>query len=128
MSRVEKKMRAKNANSEELHEATHREPPHRGLHSFPSGQGAPVAQWVKRWPAELAVPSSRPARCNRDFIAHSCYLKLMISESKFSGTRKFTSRYYEFGMTFDFEITRLDCNLLRYLKHVKKIKIKNLRI
>ena len=23
--------------------------------------GAPVAQWVKRWPADLAVPSSRPA-------------------------------------------------------------------
>ena len=24
--------------------------------------GAPVAQWAKRWPADLAVPSSSPAR------------------------------------------------------------------
>ena len=24
--------------------------------------GAPVAQWVKRWPPDLAVPSSSPAR------------------------------------------------------------------
>ena len=24
--------------------------------------GAPVAQWVKRWPTDLAVPSSIPAR------------------------------------------------------------------
>ena len=24
--------------------------------------GAPVAQWVKRWPTDLAVPSSSPAR------------------------------------------------------------------
>ena len=23
---------------------------------------APVAQWVKRWPTDLAVPSSRPAQ------------------------------------------------------------------
>ena len=24
--------------------------------------GAPVAQWVKRWPTDLAVPSSIPTR------------------------------------------------------------------
>ena len=24
--------------------------------------GAPVAQWVKRWPSDLAVPSSIPAQ------------------------------------------------------------------
>ena len=33
---------------------------------FPKGLknelGAPVAQWVKRWPTDLAVPSSIPAR------------------------------------------------------------------
>ena len=29
-------------------------------------RGAPVAQWVKRWPADLAVPSSSPA-CGEDF-------------------------------------------------------------
>ena len=28
----------------------------------PYGVGAPVAQWVKRWPTDLAVPSSMPAR------------------------------------------------------------------
>ena len=28
----------------------------------PSPYGAPVAQWVKRWPTDLAVPSSIPAR------------------------------------------------------------------
>ena len=26
------------------------------------GHGAPVAQWVKRWPTDLAGPSSIPAR------------------------------------------------------------------
>ena len=25
--------------------------------------GAPVAQWVKRWPTDLAVPSSIPTQC-----------------------------------------------------------------
>ena len=29
---------------------------------FPFVTGAPVAQWVKRWPTDLAVPSSIPAR------------------------------------------------------------------
>ena len=28
--------------------------------SLPSSIGAPVAQWVKRWPADLAVPSLTP--------------------------------------------------------------------
>ena len=27
--------------------------------------GAPVAQWVKRWSTDLAVPSSSPARGDR---------------------------------------------------------------
>ena len=29
---------------------------------IPTQRGAPVAQWVKRWPTDLAVPSSIPAR------------------------------------------------------------------
>ena len=33
----------------------------------------------------------------------------MISQSKFSGTRKFTLRYQLFGMIFNFEISRVDC-------------------
>ena len=40
--------------------------------------GAPVAQWVKRWPTDLAVPSSIPTRglLNRKWgsIAHSLSL------------------------------------------------------
>ena len=42
--------------------------------------GAPVAQWVKRWPTDLAVVSSSPARgedlfsCKRGSIAHSLSL------------------------------------------------------
>ena len=31
-----------------------------------------------------------------------------MSESKFSGTRKFTLRYLKFGTNFDFEISRGD--------------------
>ena len=42
--------------------------------------GAPVAQWVKRWPADLAVPRSIPAlgenlpSCKRSSVAHSLSL------------------------------------------------------
>ena len=42
--------------------------------------GAPVAQWVKRWPTDLAVVSSSPARGEdlfnrkRGSIAHSLSL------------------------------------------------------
>ena len=28
---------------------------------FQVGDGAPVAQWVKRWPTDLAVPGLSPA-------------------------------------------------------------------
>ena len=43
-------------------------------------QGAPVAQWVKRWPTDLAVPGSIPAlgeklsNCKWDSLAHSLSL------------------------------------------------------
>ena len=40
----------------------------------------------------------------------SCYLKLLISQSKFSGTRKFTLRYQQFEIGFDSEVSRIDCN------------------
>ena len=29
---------------------------------YPLYSGAPVTQWIKRWPTGLAVPSSKPAR------------------------------------------------------------------
>ena len=32
-------------------------------HHFPYKKGAPIAQWVKRWPTDLPVPSASPARC-----------------------------------------------------------------
>ena len=38
--------------------------------------------------------------------------QLLISQSKFSGTRKFTLRFQKFGMNFDFEISRADCTVL----------------
>ena len=31
-------------------------------HHFPYENEAPVAKWVKRWPTDLPVPSSSPAR------------------------------------------------------------------
>ena len=31
--------------------------------------------------------------------------------NKFSGTRKFTLRYHQFGMTFDFAVSRVDCTI-----------------
>ena len=43
-------------------------------------EGAPVAQWVKRWPTDLAVVISSPAKgedlfnCKRSFVAHSLSL------------------------------------------------------
>ena len=39
------------------------------------------------------------------YFHFSCYyLKLLTSQSKFSGTRKFALRYQQFGMNFDFDI------------------------
>ena len=38
---------------------------------------------------------------------NSCYLKLLLSQSKFSAIRKFTLRYQWFGKNFNFEITRV---------------------
>ena len=39
--------------------------------------------------------------------------KLLLSQSKFSETRKFSLRYQYFSMNFDFEISRADlCDLL----------------
>ena len=40
---------------------------------------------------------------------HSCNLKQLIFQSKFSGTRKFTLRYQQFEINFNFEIWRADC-------------------
>ena len=36
-------------------------------------------------------------------------IQQLISQSKFSGTRKFTLRYQWFGVKFDFEISGVDC-------------------
>ena len=41
-----------------------------------------------------------------------CYFKLLIPQSKFSGTRKFTLRYQQFGKTVDFELLRVDCTCI----------------
>ena len=42
---------------------------------------------------------------------NSSTLKLLIFQRKFSRIRKFTFRYEQFGMNFDFEISRVDCML-----------------
>ena len=34
--------------------------------------------------------------------------KLLISQIKFSGPRKFILRYQQFGMNFDFDVSRVD--------------------
>ena len=47
-----------------------------------------------------------------------CYLKLMICQSKFSGTRKFTLRYQYFGMNFCSEIPRDDYMLSLKLRAI----------
>ena len=45
--------RGKNIHIDEIH----------GMRNcLPYRPGAPVAQWVKRWPTDLAIPSSSPAR------------------------------------------------------------------
>ena len=46
--------------------------------------------------------------------------KLLISQSKFSGTRKFTLKYQLFGINFDFEISIVDCSLFKRRSHLKK--------
>ena len=38
----------------------------------------------------------------------SGYLKLLISQNKFSGSRKIILRYQQFEMNIDFEISRVD--------------------
>ena len=40
-------------------------------------------------------------------------LKLLVSQSKFSGTRKLTLRYQSFKINFDFEISQADFNGFR---------------
>ena len=49
------------------------------------------------------------------------YLKLLVSLSKFSDTRKFTLRYQAFEMNFDFETVGNECNLL-IEKHLIPLK------
>ena len=58
------------------------------------------------------------------FIFHfnSLYLKLLISQRKFSGTRKFPLRYQWFGMNFDFEISRTDHILLTFIEIFQIVK------
>ena len=41
-------------------------------------------------------------------IFNSSHIKLLISQSKFSGTRNFSLSYQLFGMNFEFEISRVD--------------------
>ena len=42
------------------------------------------------------------------YLELEVHFKLLISQSKFSGTRKFTLRYHLFEMDFDLEISRAD--------------------
>ena len=42
-------------------------------------------------------------------ILNDVISKLLVSPSKFSGTRKFTLRYQKFELNFDFEISRAEC-------------------
>ena len=39
-----------------------------------------------------------------------------LSQSKLSGTRKFTLGYEYFGFNFDFEISRVDCMYVIFIK------------
>ena len=43
---------------------------------------------------------------------YKLYLKLLISQSRFPGTRKFVLRWQEFWMTFDFEISGVECTCM----------------
>ena len=51
------------------------------IYKYNRNVGAPVAQWFKRWPTDLAVSGSSPARGGnisnrkRGFIAHGLSLK-----------------------------------------------------
>ena len=53
---------------------------------------------------------------------------LRISQSKCYGTRKFTLRYQLFGMNFDFEVSRVDCNFLKEKQKVSTLNILMLNI
>ena len=44
---------------------------------------------------------------NFPFCVLTVHPKLLIFQSKFSGTRKFTLKYQDFEMNFDFEISRV---------------------
>ena len=50
------------------------------------------------------------------FGLNSFYLKLLISQSKFSGHRKFTLRYQLFWVNFNFEISKM--NVLGITEHI----------
>ena len=41
--------------------------------------------------------------------------QLLVSHSKLSGSKKLTLRYQLFGVNFDFEISRVDCILIKLL-------------
>ena len=49
------------------------------------------------------------------FSFQICYLKHLVSQSKFSGTRKFMFRYQYFQLNFDFEIPRINCGFFKHL-------------
>ena len=74
---------------------------------------------IQHHEASLLMPVSDLR--DRFFYPHSTpmkdtyNLKLLVSQSKFSGTRKFTLRYQYFGMNFDFEISRVDSTIFLYV-------------
>ena len=57
----------------------------------------------------------------------SCHLKLLVFESKFSGSRKFTLRYQQFEMNFDFETSTVACKLLLAYSTVQ-VSVMNINI
>ena len=52
---------------------------------------------------------------------NSSYLRILVSQSKFSVTRKFTLRYQQFGMSFNFEISRVGCILIEIISYLRTI-------
>ena len=54
-----------------------------------------------------SIVSKNTVRTFSYLYFNSCHLKLLISQSKFSGTREFTLRYQQFEMYLQFEISRV---------------------
>ena len=64
---------------------------------------------------------SKYSRVSKDILQthllsyfNSLYLKLLVSQSKLSWTRKGTWKYQLSEMNFDFEISRVDCRRQKY--------------